>query len=399
MTPRLLCLGPADGPTVVEQLRQDTCRVRSRSGLHRTEKALIEDLDHWPAGPVLVVGNRSGILPLVLLSERPGQPVTSFLLDLHHAGAAARTLAVNGLAVEATASAGPANRSWQAGCITIACAPDLPPDAVAAACLQHVEGEMPGELTLDLLEQMHGRLVSNGLCLVAADGETEWLQTQLRKLLGSVHVRKADGGVSLLSGRKKGPLKRRRDFRAWFEVGVPGGEVVHVQTRPGVFCHRRPDEGGLALAEVAVRKAPKEGAILDLGCGSGMVGLLLARNTAARRTVFVDAFSRAIACAMAGAERNSLSGCEFLLSDSGIDKRAGFDLCAANPPYFSDYRIADLFVQTAASVLRPGGRACFVAKNTVHLEHVMAETFASLEVMPRRGYRVVVATQAAGGRR
>ena len=57
----------------------------------------------------------------------------------------------------------------------------------------------------------------------------------------------------LLNKIKNDP-KRVRSFKAEWPASVPGGDKLMFTSYPGCFCHRRLDEGGLALAEVVCRK-------------------------------------------------------------------------------------------------------------------------------------------------
>lgn len=380
-----------DRRTARDVLRAGAWVVLSRSGLHASECALIEAAAAWPAtASLLVAGNRTGVLPLVRAQEAPGTVIALHAFDIHHAAAAARNLAANALPCVAS-QATPV--SWQARHppVTLSCTADLPTGSHDIACLQLARGDLPLELVYDTLEQLHERLVIGGLCCVALDGPTAWLQERLKALFGPVSAR-AFPGASLLSARKQGPLRRRRPYAATFAASLPGDAPLQMTSLPGVFCHRRPDQGGLALAEVAATRLQPGMRLLDIGCGCGMVGLALARHAAPRHLLLVDSAARAVSCAAANALANGLTGCETLLSDSGVPSGEGFDLCVANPPYYSNYRIAELFLGIARSALRPGGRACFVARNTERLEALMRETFGRApEVVSRRGYRVAVA--------
>jgi len=77
-----------------------------------------------------------------------------------------------------------------------------------------------------------------------------------------------------------------------------------------------------------------------------------------------------------------------VLSDSGLDKGA-FDLVVGNPPYYSDFRIAELFVLTAFHVLKPGGAGMLVAKSAPGLERCIQTRFSETMIIPRRGYSVI----------
>jgi 16S rRNA G1207 methylase RsmC len=185
---------------------------------------------------------------------------------------------------------------------------------------------------------------------------------------------------------------------------VPGGEKLKFMSLPGCFCHRRPDEGGLSLAEVVSREIAeseltKEGSvpILDIGCGCGLVGLLVA--DALRRkgvkdfpAVLVDSHSRAIAAAKHNADSLGI-GAECILSDTGIAEdhplRGKFKIALGNPPYYGEGRIADLFAEIAAASLAPDGVCWMVAKSPDIIKEACGKFFGKVDVLKRRGYTVL----------
>jgi len=187
---------------------------------------------------------------------------------------------------------------------------------------------------------------------------------------------------------KREAIKRVRDFSAVFPASLAGTETLSLCSLPGVFCHRRPDSGGLALAEIAAREIRPGQRVLDMGCGCGIVGILLARAQPGTRVTFVDSHARACAATHRNLEALGFRGHTLILSDNGTDQ-TGFDLFAGNPPYYSDFKIATLFIDTAHATLRPGGISLLVAKSTQRLEETLQATFGNAKVLPRRGYGVV----------
>ena len=190
-----------------------------------------------------------------------------------------------------------------------------------------------------------------------------------------------------------------RDFSAKWKASVPGIEPVEFTSVPGCFCHRRLDEGGLALAEVVSREMNGRGGggrFLDMGCGCGLVGLLVAKAVPGVSLVMVASHSRAVEAANLNAERLGVEA-EVILSDGGTPERMDgtFDVFAGNPPYYSDYRIADVFLETARRALKPGGTCYTVCKNAAGLEPVQRRYFPEVEVVRRRGYAVLKSRKEA----
>lgn len=232
-----------------------------------------------------------------------------------------------------------------------------------------------GELSLDLLQECH-----RFGCRVEVD-----------------FVGKERDRNDLLNKIKDDP-KRVRSFRAEWPASVPGGEKLMFTSYPGCFCHRRLDEGGLALAEVVSRemqefsRETQELRLLDMGCGCGLVGFLIANRLSARSTslVLVDSHARAVEAATENAAKFGMPA-EVILSDSGTPARMDgtFDVFVGNPPYYSDYRIAEVFLETAKRALKPGGICYTVVKNAAGLKPVQERYFPQVEVVGRRGYNVL----------
>ena len=306
----------------------------------------------------LLVGYKAADLSAKLLEG----DVTCHVLDIYHRHAIEKV--------------------WHAKCI---CSPHLPGGPWDLIRFRTGPKVMPGELSLDLLQEIH--LLKPGKVEIDFVGRERERNDLVSKI-------KDDPG-------------RVRSFRAEWPASVPGGEKLLFASYPGCFCHRRLDEGGLALAEVVSRelktlRSPNPSTLqplqlLDMGCGCGLVGLLVVKALpkGATRLVMVDSHARAVEAAKENAERFGVEA-ETILSDDGTPARMDgtFDVFVGNPPYYSDYRIADVFLETAKRALRPGGVCYTVCKNAAGLEPVQRRYFPEVEVIPRRGYAVLKSVKA-----
>ncbi len=192
--------------------------------------------------------------------------------------------------------------------------------------------------------------------------------------------------------------KRVRDFGATWPASVPGGPKLMFKSYPGCFCHRRLDEGGLALAEVVARDlaaqpTPEEARrLLDMGAGCGLVSCLIASVVPKLQLTLIDSHARAIEAATENVVTFGYPA-EVVLADDGIAALKGakhrFDIFVGNPPYYSDYRIADLFLDTAKKALKWGGVCYTVCKNAAGLEPVQKRYFPEVEIIHRRGYAIL----------
>lgn len=251
------------------------------------------------------------------------------------------------------------------------CSPHLPKDDWDLVKFKTGPKLMSGELSLDLLQEIH--------LLHPKRFELEFVGRERDR-------------NDLLAKIKDDP-NRVRDFSAVWPASVPGGQKLMLTSFPGCFCHRRVDDGGLALAEVVSRelsgKNPR--AILDMGCGCGLVGFLVAASLKAPvRLVMVDSHTRAVEAANLNAGKLGIPA-EVILSDNGTPAQmdGSFDVFVGNPPYYSDYRIADIFLETARRALKYGGVCYTVCKNADGLEPVQRRYFPEVEIIRRRGYAVL----------
>lgn len=261
----------------------------------------------------------------------------------------------------------------------VVCSPHLPEGPWDVIRFKTGPKLMSGEVALDLLQEIAAQL---GGDLRAPRFVLDYV--------GRERDRNA-----LLDKVRDDP-QRVRSFRAEWPASVPNGPKLTFVSYPGCFCHRRLDEGGLALAEVVCRelsaRAPAETVrLLDMGCGCGLVSLLIAKSVAcAVAPVLVDSHARAVEAATENAARFNTAA-EVILADNGTPERMDgtFDVFVGNPPYYSDYRIAEVFLETAKRALKPGGVCYTVVKNAAGLRPVQERFFKDVEIINRRCYSVL----------
>ena len=233
---------------------------------------------------------------------------------------------------------------------------------------------------------------------MSAELQLDCMQNLLAHVKGGENAKVA--GIDKPTRRKV--LSRKRNFAAEWPASVPGGEKLVFTSLPGCFCHRRADEGGLALAEVAARELAvsrrecKTTRILDMGCGAGFVGILVAKAIPSACLTLLDSHTRAVAAARINAERHDVQA-DFILSDIGTPQELNesFDVFLGNPPYYGNWLIADMFLATAQRALKPGGVCYTVAKSPRGLGEIQREFFGTVKTIPRRGYAVLKSVMRA----
>ena len=316
------------------------------------EQLLLEFLPRLSAQRVLCNTVGRGQFALEYTRRSPNADVTCWLLDLYQAQQIQVTPAL------------PPN-------LQLACVADPTESEVdLVACAFTRAGN--GELVRETLQLGHERLTIGGQLIAAIDNRSDkWLNELLQNLFPKVSRHASERGVVYIAA-KTAPLKKHKQYAAEFAFR-DGDRLIHLRTRPGGFGHRELDDGARALIKAMnVRDRMR---VLDLGCGSGAVAIAAALRAAEVHVSAIDSNPRAIESTLWAAERNNASDVTATLDCDGRTLAPhSYDLVLANPPYYSNFRIARLFVQIAAKVLKSGGTLLLVTKSpqwyTDHLPHL-----------------------------
>lgn len=179
-------------------------------------------------------------------------------------------------------------------------------------------------------------------------------------------------------------------------------EHLTLASHPGVFGHGKLDDGTrLLLSTLEAHLPDAPGAVLDLGCGDGVISAWLAERRANITAVDVNLF--AVAATRCTLQTNGLTG-EVLPSDvySALDERR-FDMIVSNPPFHQertiDYGPAARLIRAAPQHLTPGGQLILVANAFLPYPDLLESTFGHCEMLADdrryRVYRVVLSQRHA----
>jgi len=171
--------------------------------------------------------------------------------------------------------------------------------------------------------------------------------------------------------------------------GVPVEFIVE----PGVFSKNRVDPGTKLLLEAMI--IPKEGCVLDLGAGYGVIGITLAKINPKLKIYMVEINKRAIKLCKLNAKRNGVENRVVILQGNlyePLPKDLKFKTIVSNPPFSAGFEVVEKIVKEAYPRLEPHGLLQLVAyKGASKLREKMKETFGNVKVLAsKKGYKVLI---------
>lgn len=179
----------------------------------------------------------------------------------------------------------------------------------------------------------------------------------------------------------------RRDLNYFFQG------VNYVFTADdGVFSKSDVDYGTHTLLKEAVTE-PVSGSVLDLGCGYGVVGIVLKKTFPDIAVTAVDVNPRAAELTKTNSERNG-TPVEVLVSDGfeAIEDRS-FQVIITNPPIRAGKQVIYRMFEDAYAHLENSGMFLAVIRRNQGAESAMkklAELYGSCDLADRdRGYWVL----------
>lgn len=171
-----------------------------------------------------------------------------------------------------------------------------------------------------------------------------------------------------------------------------------LHTAPGVFSAKKLDAGSELLLQNLPRfighKPPKR--IVDLGCGTGVLGISAATLYPNAECLMVDADARAVECTQGNIDRLGLADkCRTHWWDAREQPLGDrFDLALVNPPFHHRGPEVDLgpalaLFDSLSTWVSRSGRALIVANRTLPYEEILNDLGAFEVVDGARGYKLL----------
>jgi 16S rRNA (guanine1207-N2)-methyltransferase len=248
---------------------------------------------------------------------------------------------------------------------------------------------------LQLLWDARTILKPGGRCYIAGatnEGIKSAAST-LEQLFGNVRLLAKDSSHRLFVATRRAelplvPSELETPYRnpdLFLELDAPLRERhIRLSSRPGVFSWDHLDEATAILAGV-VAVHPGE-SVLDIGCGSGALGVLAATLSGTGSVTMLDADVEAVRSATRSAATAGLTNVRALTSDVAaavIGER--FDVVVTNPPFhvgkMTELSVPLQFIHDAWAVLAPGGRLYLVANRTLPYENTIKHRFGNMATL------------------
>jgi len=172
------------------------------------------------------------------------------------------------------------------------------------------------------------------------------------------------------------------------------GKPFHFITASSVFSVKRVDPGTRILIENMT--LPETGCVLDIGCGYGAVGIVVAKLNPELHVVLTDLNRRAVLLAKQNAEMNGVSNVEVKHGSFYAPvKEFCFDAVLSNPPVSAGMETVEAIIRGAPVVMTSKASFQMVVRSKIGkktLPQVFIEAFGNFKISAiESGYRILFA--------
>ena len=168
------------------------------------------------------------------------------------------------------------------------------------------------------------------------------------------------------------------------------GVTVEFETAAGLFSYETVDKGTKLLLEVA--EIPESGTVLDLGCGYGVIGIVLAKLNPRLHVYMVDINREAVKLARRNIKRNGVEDRVTVLLGDLYEPVRGLKFVAiySNPPLAAGMDVVKRIITEAPNYLESGGTLQIVVrKGAEAVKKCMEKTFGNVkQLASKEGYKV-----------
>ncbi|XBC44632.1 MAG: 16S rRNA (guanine(1207)-N(2))-methyltransferase RsmC [Buchnera aphidicola (Schlechtendalia peitan)] len=159
---------------------------------------------------------------------------------------------------------------------------------------------------------------------------------------------------------------------------------VNIKTIPGVFSYNKIDVGSQLLISTFTNSIT--GDILDIGCGSGILSILLAKFSNKVKLTLVDTNIAALKSSKLTLKSNNITG-NVLLSDVYSNVYKKFDLIISNPPRHKNSKTnlncIQEIIKNSVQYLKKNGEIRIVVNSHISCHKFFKNTFTYYNVLKK----------------
>lgn len=180
------------------------------------------------------------------------------------------------------------------------------------------------------------------------------------------------------------------------EVRINGQNFLFM-TDSGVFSKNKIDFGTKLLIETAIAdlkgQGTKSGRLLDLGCGYGVIGIVMKRVFPAMEVVLCDVNQRALDLCTINAKQNFAALGDVVESDGFSNVYGDFDVIMTNPPVRAGKQTVFSFYEGAYAQMQPGANLYVVLQKKQGAQsslNFLEALFGQCDILEQsKGYRIL----------
>lgn len=167
-----------------------------------------------------------------------------------------------------------------------------------------------------------------------------------------------------------------------------------------VFSKNEADFGSLTLIKAVLNNFDDfDGEILDMCCGIGVIGLILADNLKSSKFDLCDINSTAVELAKKNSIENNIQNInQVFVSNMFENVKKQYDIVVSNPPIKTGKKILFDFAEQSINHIKPNGSLIVVIKKNLgeeSLKKKLTEIYGNCEVIKRdKGYYILLSKKS-----
>ncbi len=170
------------------------------------------------------------------------------------------------------------------------------------------------------------------------------------------------------------------------------GLTLEFITYSSLFSGKEIDKGTKLLLEYI--KIPQEGIVLDMGCGYGVIGIVLAKINPKLKVYMVDINPLAVKTAKQNAKINNVEDNIVVLHGDLYEPVKGmmFDAIYSNPPLSAGKNVVEKIIVEGKNHLKENGFMQLVlAKGGNYYAEIARKKYSRIEIVKKQGYTILTA--------